>query len=98
FGRALISPDSLRPCFIYEANAEGAGKGVLVKCATVPVLGSAPTSTAPKEESEMHKVLLTAVREGHHVVFFDNRKGHLSGEAIEAFLSGQISGGRFLGS
>jgi hypothetical protein len=96
FGRGLLPPKSLRPCFIFLANAEGAGKTLLVKCATVPVLGYAPTGTKPKDEDEMRKVLLTAVIEASPVIFFDNVKGHFTSAALEGFLSAQDYAGRIL--
>ncbi len=89
FGRGLLPAKSLRPCFIFLANAEGAGKTLLVKCATVPVLGYAPVGTKPKDEDEMRKALLAAVVEAAPVIFFDNVKGHVAGAALEAFLTTQ---------
>jgi hypothetical protein len=98
FGASLLPKHALRPCFIYLANAEGAGKTLLVKTATVPVLGFAPTNTVPKDEDEMRKILFTATFEAKPVVFFDNYKGHLSSESLEGFLSSQRWSGRILGS
>jgi hypothetical protein len=97
FGRGLLPAKSLRPCFIFLANAEGAGKTLLVKCATVPVLGYAPTGTKPKDEDEMRKTLLAAVLEARSVIFFDNAKRHITSEALEGFLSSQDCAGRILG-
>jgi hypothetical protein len=93
-----ILPDkSLRPCFVFLANAEGAGKSLLVKLATVPVLGMAPNSPSPKCEDEMRKVLLSAVMEGQNVLCFDNFKGHLASASLEGFLTSQDWSGRILG-
>jgi hypothetical protein len=97
FGRGLLPPKSLRPCFIFLANAEGAGKTLLVKCATVPVLGYTPAGTKPKDEDEMRKALLTAVLEARPVIFFDNAKRHIASEALEGFLTAQDYGDRILG-
>jgi hypothetical protein len=97
FGIGLLPRKSLRPCFIYMANAEGAGKTLLVKCATVPVLGYAPTGTKPKDEDEMRKTLHTAVLEARPVIFFDNVKKHLTSEALEGFLTAQTYEARVLG-
>jgi hypothetical protein len=97
FGIGLLPRKSLRPCFIYLANAEGAGKTLLVKCATVPILGYAPTGTKPKDEDEMRKTLLTAVLEARPVIFFDNVKKHLASEALEGFLTAQTIQDRVLG-
>lgn len=97
FGRGLLPPKSLRPCFVFVANAEGAGKTLLVKCATVPVLGYAPAGTKPKDEDEMRKALLAAVLEARPVIFFDNAKKHITSPALEGFLSAQDYEGRVLG-
>jgi hypothetical protein len=97
FGRGLLPAKSLRPCFIFVANAEGAGKTLLVKCATVPVLGYAPAGTKPKDEDEMRKALLAAVLEARPVIFFDNAKRHITSEALEGFLTTQDYEGRILG-
>jgi len=97
FGIGLLPPKSLRPCFVFLANAEGAGKTLLVKCATVPVLGYAPTGTKPKDEDEMRKALLAAVLEARPVIFFDNAKKHITSAALEGFLSSQDYAGRILG-
>ena len=97
FGRGLLPPKSLRPCFVFVANAEGAGKTLLVKCATVPVLGYAPAGTKPKDEDEMRKALLAAVIEARPVIFFDNAKKHITSEALEGFLTTQDYEGRILG-
>ena len=97
FGRGLVPAKSLRPCFIFVANAEDAGKTLLVKCATVPVLGYAPAGTKPKDEDEMRKALLAAVVEARPVIFFDNAKKHITSEALEGFLTIQDYEGRILG-
>ena len=97
FGRGLLPRKSLRPCFIFLANAEGAGKTLLVKVATVPVLGHAPVGTAPKDETEMQKILLTALVEGRQVLFLDNFKRHVASESLEGFLTASDYEGRILG-
>jgi hypothetical protein len=97
FGRGLLPSKSLRPCFIFLANAEGAGKTLLVKCATVPVLGYAPAGSKPADEDEMRKALLAAVLEARPVIFFDNAKRHIASAALEGLLSAQDYEGRILG-
>ena len=97
FARGLLPPKSLRPCFVFLANAEGAGKTLLVKCATVPVLGYAPAGTKPKDEDEMRKTLLAAILEARPVIFFDNVKKHVASAALEGFLTTQDYEGRILG-
>ena len=97
FGSQLLPKGALRPCFVYLANAEGAGKTLLVKCATVPVLGISPASTYPSEETEMAKLLLSTVLELRPVLLLDNVKGRLSSESLEGFLTAQQWSGRVLG-
>lgn len=97
FGAGLLPPKSLRPCFIVVANAEGAGKSLLVKCAVVPVLGSCPTSSKARDEDELRKLLLSAVLEARTVLVLDNIKGRLASESLEGFLSASDWSGRILG-
>lgn len=97
FGSQLLPKGSIRPCFINLANAEGAGKTLLVKCATVPVLGGTPASTYPDDEDEMRKLILSAVLELRPVLVLDNVKGRLASESLEGFLTSQQWSGRVLG-
>ena len=97
YALGILPPKSLRPCFVYLANAEGAGKSLLVKLASVPVLGYVPNGVLPKDEDEMRKVLLSAVIEAKPVLCFDNFKGHLQSESLEGFLTSQDWSGRILG-
>ena len=97
FALGLLPPGCLRPCFIYLANAEGAGKTLLVKCAVVPVFGTFPASAIPSDEAEIRKTLLCAVREGRLVLVFDNVKDRLSSGALEAFITSATWTDRVLG-
>ena len=97
FARGLLPRKALRPCYVFVSNAEGAGKTLLVKVATVPVLGYAPVGTAPKNEDEMQKVLLAAVMEARAVLFLDNFKRHIASESLEAFCTASEWEGRVLG-
>jgi 5S rRNA maturation endonuclease (ribonuclease M5) len=93
-----LSPErALRPCFVFVANAEGAGKTLLVLCLVTPTLGAAPTGCKADEDAEVRKLLLTAVREARPVLFIDNVKGRLSCEPLEAFLSAPVWSDRILG-
>jgi hypothetical protein len=93
----LLPEKSLRPAFIFAANAEGAGKTLLVQVIVTPTLGELPTGCKADSDDELRKVILTAVREGRAVVFLDNLKGRLSSEALEAFLSAPVWSDRKLG-
>ncbi len=97
FAQYLMQKGSLRPVFILLANAEGAGKTLLVCVCIMPVLGSMPAGSRPEEEAEMQKVLLTAIREGRQVVFLDNIRGRLASASLEGFTSASSWTGRLLG-
>jgi hypothetical protein len=90
FANQLLPNKSLRPCFIFTANAEGAGKSLLVQICFLPTLGAMPTGCKSTEDDEIRKNLTTAILEARQVVFFDNLKGRLSSPALEAFLSAPI--------
>jgi hypothetical protein len=87
YANQLLPKGALRPCFIFSANAEGAGKTTLARICIAPTLGAMPTGCKSNEEDEVRKVLTTAIREGRLVIFFDNLKGKLSSPALEAFLT-----------
>lgn len=97
FAAQLLPERSLRPCFILIANAEGAGKTLLAQICIVPTLGAMPIASKADDDDEMRKALITAIREALLVLFFDNIKGRLSSEPLEAFLSAPVFGGRKLG-
>lgn len=97
FGARLLPKRSLRPCLVVLANAEGAGKTLLVKLLVNPTFGTAPIGTRPDKEEEFEKVLLTAVREGRQILFLDNVRGLLASGRLEAFLSSEVWQGRILG-
>lgn len=98
FANQLLPQKSLRPCFIFVANAEGAGKTLLVQICITPTLGSKPIGSKPDDDDEMRKVILTAVREARSVIFLDNLKGRLSSDPLEAFISAPDWTGRKLGT
>ncbi len=97
YGIGLLPKGALRPVFIYLANAEGAGKTMLAKCAISPVHGFADTEGAPKDRTEIAKELLTAVIEARSYTLLDNCKGHLDSAQLEAFVTSVRWRGRILG-
>jgi hypothetical protein len=97
FAAQLLPEGSLRPCFIVDKNAEGAGASTLVGCAIVPVVGEIPTGIKSDDDDEVRKSLTAVVREGRTVVLFDNQRSRLSSAALEAFLSSPTWRDRLLG-
>jgi hypothetical protein len=97
FCRHLFGPDVIRPNFAASANAEGAGKTLLLKIAIIAVLGCAPVGTRPKDEDEMRKLIAAAATAGSPVFFLDNAKGHVSSPSLEALTTSPTIEFRFLG-
>ena len=86
-----------RPVFIYLANAEGAGKTLLAKCAISPTHGLVKTDGDLKDKTETAKELLAAVIEARPYILFDNCKRHLDSPYLEAFVTSAVWSGRILG-
>src|SRR5262249_21314337 len=97
FGAGLLSTGIPRPVFIYLANAEGAGKTLLAKCAISPTHGLVKTDGDLKDKAETAKELLAAVIETRPYILFDNCKRHLDSPYLEAFVSSAMWSGRILG-
>lgn len=94
---SILPPGALRPFFIILGNAEGCGKGLLAKLAVMPTLGTFPATSAPAEEAEWKKYLLSIIMEGKRVAVLDNFRGHLKSAALEGFLTAQNWSDRILG-
>ncbi len=97
FGIGLLPPLALPPAFIFLANREGAGKTLLAKVCTIPVLGYAPTAAWPRNDEEMDKRLLVSVMTGLPVLVLDNVRNHIASAPLELFLSNSHFKGRILG-
>jgi hypothetical protein len=97
FGFGLLPKGALRPIVIYIANAEGAGKTMLAKCAISPAHGLVKTDGDLKDKEETAKELLTAVMEARPYILFDNCKKHLDSPYLEMFATSVLYSGRILG-
>ncbi len=93
---AMLPKRALRPGFIFNANLPGAGKTLLAGMFITPVAGSASIRTFPRKE-EARKVLDSIAMQAASYVLFDNIRGKIAGEEIEAFITSAISEGRILG-
>ena len=96
FAVGLLPRTAPRPGFIYTANDSDAGKTLAAKVAIIPVLGRVNTRAFPRKE-ETRKVLDQLAMDGAVTILFDNVKGALGGEDIEAFMSAPRWSGRILG-
>jgi hypothetical protein len=96
FCAAMLPRRALRPGFVYTANSPGAGKTLLAKIAIIPVAKSASPRSMPRKE-EMKKVLDVIAMDAATYVIFDNIRGQIGGEEIEAFITASEWEGRILG-
>jgi hypothetical protein len=90
YGAGLLPKAALRPVFIALANAEGAGKTLLAKCAISPTHGLVKIDGDLKDNIETAKELLAAVIEARPYILFDNCKRHINSSTLEAFASAVI--------
>src|SRR5262249_12525137 len=95
---SLLPEKAQRPGFAASANAEGAGKTLLLSFGMVAKLGFVPAAATPTNGEEIPKVTDGAVHQGVSILFFDNLKGHLSSGALEAFLTANTWRYRLLGT
>jgi hypothetical protein len=98
YAGGLLPRRSLRPCFVFVANGEGAGKSLLASACVVPVTGQAVAGSKADDDDEIRKTLLAVVREGRQIVVLDNCKGRLASGPLEGFLSATDWSGRILGT
>jgi hypothetical protein len=96
--RHVLNEDNCRPNFLWNANAEGAGKTLGAKLAIVPTLGYCPTGSLPAEEAEIRKNITTAVMATSPVLFYDNVKRHIRSGALEALTTSPVYRDRVLGA
>ncbi|NBV23918.1 MAG: hypothetical protein EBS05_18620 [Proteobacteria bacterium] len=97
YGLDLLPPHCLLPAFAYTANNSGAGKGLLVQLAVLPVFGVLPTTPPPSSEADMAKLLLAGARNHSRVVLLDNVDQLLQSRALESFITATHYSGRLLG-
>jgi hypothetical protein len=96
YAEGLMPPKATKPIFIYAANAEGSGKTTCAKFAAAPYADT-PAESAPTNEEEWQKKLLSLVISGRRLVLLDNVKGHLNSPSLEAYTTSATFGGRVLG-
>lgn len=97
FSAGLLPRRSTRPGFVFTANDSDAGKTLAAKMAILPIFGKLAGRGMPRKE-ETRKVLDQLAMEAAPIAFFDNVKGVLGGEDLEAFMSQTIWSGRVLGA
>lgn len=94
----IIRPNLPRaPAFSFDAPTAGSGKTLLGLC-VLRLCGSTPTVIPEcREEDELRKRLLAALREGKPGILLDNIRGQFGSASLEAFLTAESYSDRVLG-
>jgi len=97
FAIGMLPRHSLRLGFIYNANTERSGKTLLGKLAIVPVSGKMAAQSWTKKDEELRKAIDAEMLRASRYIVFDNVKGHIQSQIIEAFMTSSTWTGRVLG-
>lgn len=93
----LLPKGANRMGFIYNANSQRSGKTLLVKMATCPVHGSVAAQTWKSNEEELSKIIDAQLLEAKTYILFDNCRGFLQSQTVEALMTSPMWTGRILG-
>ena len=101
---ALLTPlawfmfDGPSPFVLIDANAAGAGKGLLANAAATILLGHEfATAAYTHDPVELEKVITTVVRGGDRFCLFDNLAGSVGNPTFDLALTSRRWRGRILG-
>jgi hypothetical protein len=94
---SMLPPGASRMGIIYNANSQRSGKSLLAKIAITPVHGPFTPSTWKSNEDELNKVIDSAVLAGQTYLCFDNVRGYLASQTLEAIMTAPEWTGRILG-
>lgn len=100
----FFDPGINRMAIAFSANTPRSGKSLLAKMGLITVHGWPKAQTLPMtdrsrcDETELRKIIDAAVATGAPYLFFDNVRGHIESQALEAFLTVPVWTGRVFGS
>ena len=84
------------PAFSFDAPAAGTGKTLLGQC-MLRLCGSPPDMVPEcRDEEELRKRLLSALRQGRPGILLDNIRGQFGSAALEGFLTSELYTDRVL--
>ena len=84
--------------FVVTANVRGAGKNLLVDIISIIVSGeSASMQLLPKDDDEVHKLILSALRGGQTALHLDECSDGISSSALTSLVTTASYEGRILG-
>lgn len=100
---AFFPPGINRMAVAFSANTPRSGKSLLAKMGIIAVHGWPQAQTLPMndrkvDETELRKIIDSVVATGTPYLFFDNVRGHIESQALEAFLTVPVWTGRVFGS
>jgi putative DNA primase/helicase len=102
---ALLTPfvremiDGPTPMFWVDKSKGGSGGTLLSNIISAPFLGTAPSGiTAPRDEAEWNRVILSTLLRSPNVFFIDNCNDDLSSEALASAITSSRFEGRIIGS
>lgn len=83
----LLLPDgAMRPMLVYLANQKGAGKSTLAKMVFAPVHGIPAATNADANDTELEKIIGTAILEQRPYLFLDDM-GNFKSRALNMVLT-----------
>jgi hypothetical protein len=94
----LLPDGASRMGFIFNANSQRSGKSLLAKVAIVPIYGRFVAQSWHAKEEEQVKRIDAAIISASNYICFDNVRGYLSSQALEALLTTPFWEARILGS
>jgi hypothetical protein len=94
---SMLPGGASRMGIVYNANSQRSGKSLLAKIAITPVHGPFTPSTWKSNEEELNKVIDSAVLAGQTYMCFDNVRGYLASQTLEAIMTAPEWTGRILG-
>lgn len=98
FGPSLQPMGAKRLNFVYRANMQRAGKGLLAHMAIVPPCGPASVQTIPDAREEFKKILDTEALNGSSYIFLDEIERKLVNRTLNSFLTTNLWTGRLFNS
>jgi hypothetical protein len=97
FCKRLVPKGTSRMGFIYDANSPRSGKTLLAKIAIIPIHGAFRAQTWNPKDEELRKVIDSEVLSASSYICFDNVRGYLSSQVVEALMTTSEWTGRVLG-
>ncbi len=97
FVTGCVPRNAARMGFIYNANTERSGKTLLCKLAIIPVNGKMPVQTWTKREEDLRKAADAEMLGGARAIVYDNVRGHIQSQVVEALMTSATWTGRVLG-